>query len=148
DSAGDIEGAVSQELTAAFHPRTFEFLSGAAVPRELAERIERTTEPVDHRGALAVAVRSGDDTLSGVIVLGEKASGQPYGAGDRRLLGAIGAQVGYALEARALRDRVADEQRVARAALARLNPLRECPVCGLCVQAASVESCPDDGARL
>jgi len=147
DSPTEIPGAVSQELEAAFHPRSFEFLLRGAIPSGLAAEVERAVEPVDHEGTLAVAVRSGDDALTGVMVLGEKGSGEPYRADDRRLLGAIGAQVGYALEARSLRERVHEEQRLSRTALARLNPLKECPRCGRCVEGAA-EVCADDGARL
>jgi hypothetical protein len=147
DSADDVHAAIAQELEAAFHPRSFAFLRDEALPDELRARVAKADEPVEHAGALAVPVRSGGDGLSGVIVVGRKASGQAWAPGDRRLLGVIGAQVGYALEARALRERVVHEQRTARAALARLNPLQECPRCGLCLSGPA-ETCPEDGSPL
>ena len=145
DSA-DIPSAISQELQAVFHPISFEFLPAEAVPPDLSARVLGAGEPVEHGGALAVPIRSSDDALCGVMVLGEKGSGESYGAEDRRLLGVIGAQVGYALEAGSLRERVAEEQRLSRGALGRLNPMLECPTCGRCEQGGA-EVCPEDGAR-
>ena len=147
DSPTEIQRAISTELEQAFHPSTFELFAHDSVPVDLAH-IESAEEPVQIYGnSLAVPIRTSIDGMTGVMILGEKGSGEPYGENDRRLLAAIGAQVGYALEARSLRDRVAVEQQRTRAVMARLAPMRECPVCGLCDE-SSAETCRNDGTRL
>src|SRR5262249_59289499 len=116
-------------------------------PSDLRPRGGKGDQPVEHDGALAIPLRTVDDSLGGIILLGKKSSGESWGDGDRRLLGAIAAQVGTVLEARSLRERVAEERRVSREAIARLNPMTECPRCGRCDDAGA-ETCAEDGARL
>jgi tRNA A-37 threonylcarbamoyl transferase component Bud32/rRNA maturation protein Nop10 len=147
DSLADVSTAVAAELEMTFHPRSIELIPPEIAPSELLSRMARTDQPVDHEGALAVPLRSVDDSLGGILLLGKKSSGEAWGEGDRRLLGAIAAQVGTVLEARSLRERVAEERRVTRQAMARLNPMTECPLCGRCDD-GETETCAACGARL
>jgi tRNA A-37 threonylcarbamoyl transferase component Bud32/GAF domain-containing protein len=147
DSLADVSTLVASELDKTFHPRSIEVVLPEAAPAELRSRVERADEPVDYDGALAVPLRSIDDRLGAILVLGKKSSGEAYGARDRRLLGAVAAQVGTVLEALALRERVAEERRVSRTAMARLNQMRECPLCGRCDD-GGVDTCAADGVHL
>jgi eukaryotic-like serine/threonine-protein kinase len=101
---------------------------------------------------LAIPICDGAGHLAGILLLGEKRSEEPYNGNDRRLLGAVAAQVAIARENLRLRARVSEEHRIRHDVLARLDTrlpglMKECPVCGTCFDGA-VEVCANDGAPL
>ena len=101
---------------------------------------------------LLIPLSARANSLSGVLLLGERKSEQPYGPRDRRMLEAIGRQVAVVSENLQLRDRVDEDARIRHEVLARLdcrgmNLLKECPTCGACYDAAD-EMCDRDGSRL
>src|SRR5262249_46296619 len=92
DSFADVSSVVAAELETSFHPRSIELLLPEAAPSDLLSRVAKADQPVEHDGALAIPLRTVDDSLGGIILLGKKSSGESWGDGDRRLLGAIAAQ--------------------------------------------------------
>ncbi|MFN7945461.1 MAG: protein kinase [Blastocatellia bacterium] len=91
---------------------------------------------------LLVPVCGASGLLAGLLALGARKSEQPYSPRDRQLLQAIAGQIGVVLENLRLRQRVEQEQKIRREVLARLGDeqvslLKECPVCGLCYDAAA-----------
>ena len=102
--------------------------------------------------SMVVPIRSGTGRTVGVLLLGEKKSGEPYSREDRRLLEAVAAQIAVARENATLRRTAADDARVRLEVLARIdagrfNLLKECPGCGACYDHA-VETCRHDGLAL
>lgn len=101
---------------------------------------------------LIVPMAGSDRRLTGMLMLGDKKSEEPYSADDRKLLLAIGRQIGVARETVRLRDRVDQDRRTRHDVLAHLETghislLKECPVCGVCYD-ASAGTCTVDGAEL
>ncbi len=101
---------------------------------------------------LLIPLSARANSLSGILLLGERKSEQPYGPGDRRMLEAIGCQVAVVCENLQLRDQVDEDARIRHEVLARLdsrgvNPLKQCPACGACYDGAD-EMCERDGSRL
>ena len=101
---------------------------------------------------LMVPMSAGGSGLAGVILLGRKLSEEPYTAEDRRLLTALGGQMGMLNENIRLHQMLADQQRSAeelRSSLEanRIDTFRECPVCGRCYD-LNIDLCPEDGRAL
>ncbi len=101
---------------------------------------------------LLIPLSARANSLSGVLLLGERKSEQPYGPRDCRMLEAIGRQVAVVCDNLQLRDQVDEEARIRREVLGRLdrrglNLLKQCPACGACYDAAD-EMCERDGSRL
>jgi eukaryotic-like serine/threonine-protein kinase len=101
---------------------------------------------------LLVPIGGGDRKLVGLIVLGEKRSGQPYTRTEGRLLEGVSAQIGIVYEKTASRERLASEEREKREALSRLAErcivsLKECPACGACYDGTE-EACARDATPL
>ena len=101
---------------------------------------------------LLVPVCGAGGLLAGLLALGARKSEQPYSPRDRQLLQAIAGQIGVVLENLQLRQRVEQEQQIRREVLARLGDeqvslLKECPVCGLCDDAAA-QVCREDQHEL
>jgi tRNA A-37 threonylcarbamoyl transferase component Bud32 len=123
-------------------------------PRSPARRL-----PPDERewlectsAALLVPVVGQDQSLIGLIALGDKRSEEPYTAEDRQLLASIAGQMGLGFDVARLRRRVgtqagdADVTRVTTPAEP-VESMMECPRCGRCEESgASV--CPSDGTAL
>lgn len=89
--------------------------------------------------------------VTGMLLLGEKLSEEPYTSSDRQLLYAIGTQAALVCERIWLRSMVEEEGRIRREVLGHLDEkriqlLRECLACGRCFN-AEVEHCPDDGRQ-
>jgi GAF domain-containing protein len=102
--------------------------------------------------SLIIPISDGSDRLVAALLLGEKKSEQPYGAGDRRLLQAVAKQTAAARENLSLKAIVSEEQRIRHDVLSRLDAripdlLKECPRCGICFD-GPVEFCANDGATL
>ena len=90
--------------------------------------------------------------LSGLILLGQKRSEEPYSPSDKKLLHTIASQIAVVCENLWLQDRVDRDSRMRRDVLAHLerqqvNLVKECPTCGRCFDRAD-ESCPDDRSEL
>jgi hypothetical protein len=101
---------------------------------------------------LMVPMLGTDRELTGLLMLGDKKSEQPYSSDDERLLLAIARQIALARENARLKERVDQDRRVGHDAVTHLaaagvNVLKECPACGVCYDAA-VAVCAADGARL
>ncbi len=95
-----------------------------------------------------VPIRTSDERLVGMLLLGGKRSEEPYSETDRKLLEALAAQIAIVYENESLRKRVAEGERVQREVLARLDQegvslLKECPRCGLCYE-GSAATCERD----
>lgn len=98
--------------------------------------------PVTGRGGRSV----------GVVLLGAKASEEPFSNRDRRLLESVAAQMAIIFENEQLRERVAVARRERAEVLGRvdsqgINLVRECPVCGRCFDVTE-SVCDADGAEL
>ena len=100
--------------------------------------------------SLLVPVLGGDQSLVGVIVLGEKRSEEAYSDEDRQLLASIAAQVGLGFDVARLRRRI--DSADAGGATTRMlspaaEPMVECVRCGRC-EDAGTEHCPVDGGAM
>ena len=101
---------------------------------------------------LLVPMIASNRDLLGLLLLGDKKSGESYSSGDVKLLQAIAQQIATAREHVLLKERADDDRRVRHQVLARLesghvNLLKECPACGACYDAV-VATCVTDGAEL
>jgi GAF domain-containing protein len=101
---------------------------------------------------LLVPMLASDQSLQGVLLLGEKKSEEPYSANDRKLLEALAGQMAVLYENLLLRDQVDEGARVQREVLAHLSPQRrnlvkECPSCGACFD-SSENNCENDQTEL
>lgn len=86
---------------------------------------------------LVVPMNGPDQRLVGLLLLGEKKSEEPYTAGDRKLLDALGSQIALLCENLLLKEKVDQEIKVREEVLVHLteqkkNVMKECPVCGRC----------------
>lgn len=102
--------------------------------------------------SLIVPVKSTEERLLGLLLLGEKLSEQPYSAQDRSLLHAIARQMTVVTENLALKEQVNQELKIKHQVLAHLsndgiNLVKECPNCGLCYD-SGVGYCRDCGRAL
>lgn len=105
----------------------------------------------EHGVQLIMPMSDSADRLVGVLLVGDKKSGEPYSARDRRLLGAIAKQAAAVRERLQLVREVEAERRIRHDVLDRLDPshtlLKECPQCGRCYE-GTARQCEDDRAAL
>lgn len=101
---------------------------------------------------LVVPMNGTDGKLIGLLLLGEKASEEPYSAKDKELLGAVTSQIAIVYENLLLKDRVHSAQKIQREVLTRfegqnVNIVHDCPYCRRCYD-SSQAVCPADGYDL
>lgn len=101
---------------------------------------------------LIVPMSGADDRLTGLLLLGEKKSEEPYTPNDRQLLQAITSQMAVVYENVWLKEQAAKERKIKHEVLARfeeqqINLVKECPACGACYDSAS-EVCAKDQREL
>jgi GAF domain-containing protein len=101
---------------------------------------------------LMVPMIGSDRRLTGLLMLGDRKSDEPYSSDDERLLQAIARQIALARDRLRLQDRVDHDRRLRHDVLAHLatgslNVLKECPTCGVCYDAAAAV-CSTDGSEL
>ncbi len=162
------------QLERALHPKRlylwFRETEHLAVRADFLTALDRTTGEVDVSndspelaGAdsewlrtlnvqLVVPIAHGDSRVSGVLMLGEKKSEEPYSGTDRRLLQAIARQIAVVGENFRLRAQVGEADRIRHEVLAHLDPrlanlLKECPSCGACFD-SDADRCDRDGTTL
>jgi hypothetical protein len=117
---------------------------------ELPTTAQRWLEKLQVR--LIVPIRSTEERLLGMLLLGEKLSEQPYNAPDRGFLHGIARQMAVVAENLSLKEQVNQELKIKHQVLAHLssdgiNLVKECPNCGLCYDSA-VGYCRDCGHTL
>jgi eukaryotic-like serine/threonine-protein kinase len=100
---------------------------------------------------LMVPMGGADGRLTGLLLLGEKNSEEPYTKNDRRLLEAIASQMAV-YENVWLKEQAVKEQKIKHEVLARfeeqqINLVKECPVCGACYDSTST-ACSKDQREL
>lgn len=101
---------------------------------------------------LIVPMSGTNQRLTGLLLLGEKRSEQPYSREDRALLEAVAQQMAVVCENLRLKEQVSHELKIKHEVLAHLstqhiNLVRECPQCGLCYDSDQTH-CRDDGREL
>ena len=142
-------------------PESFEILKivdrgGEAViyPDDLEQKLPESERKwlESLRANLIVPVVSSDHRLIGLLILGKKASEEPYIAHDFAILRSLAGQIALAYENLGLHDQVHEQDRVQREVLDRFEDqeiylVKECPVCGLCYD-SNVELCTEDGSPL
>jgi hypothetical protein len=101
---------------------------------------------------LMVPMIGADRELTGLLMLGDKKSDEPYSSDDERLLLAIARQLAIARDHARFKERVDHDGRrrhdaVTHLATGAINVLKECPTCGVCYDAA-VAVCATDGSKL
>ncbi len=106
----------------------------------------------DLRANLIVPVSSTDHRLVGLLILGKKASEEPYIAHDFDILRSLAGQIALAYENIGLHVQVHEQDRVQREVLERFEEaeiflVKECPTCGTCYD-SNVELCAEDGSPL
>ncbi|HKV09241.1 MAG TPA: protein kinase [Thermoanaerobaculia bacterium] len=172
DSPADLSERVGTDLAAAFHPRSIHLLRQSEVEQipELVRILEQQGGPVELPEGLGLALPpeerawldgfaprllvpllGGDRRLTGLLLLGEKTSGEPYTARDRKILRTVAGPIGLLYDNARLLEKADRDQRVRREVLDRLEGrgidlMRECPVCSGCF-GAETEVCPKDGAE-
>ncbi len=104
------------------------------------------------RADLIVPVTSTDHRLIGLLILGKKASEEPYIAHDFDILRSLAGQIAMAYENIGLHVQVHEQDRVQRQVLDRFEEaeiylVKECPTCGTCYD-STVELCTEDGSPL
>ncbi len=104
------------------------------------------------RANLVVPVMGSDHRLIGLLILGEKASEEPYIAHDFDILRSLAGQIALAHENIGLQVQVHERDRLQREVLNRFEDqeiflVKECPQCAACYD-STVELCPEDGERL
>ena len=92
--------------------------------------------------SLIVPMGGADGRLTGLLLLGEKKSEEPYTKNDRQLLEAIASQMAVVYENVWLKEQALKEQKIKHEVLARfeerqINLVKECPVCGACYDSTS-----------
>ena len=148
------------------------FSAGALAPElELVRLLERTGQTVAYpeeipselpkaergwldamRVRLVVPIAGRQQLLVGLLLLGGKRSGEPFGEHDRKLLLSLASQIGLLYENLQLQREVDRGARTQRQVLDRLeardvNLVQECPRCGACYD-STTERCSVDGSRL
>jgi GAF domain-containing protein len=101
---------------------------------------------------LIVLLTDGNERLTGMWLLGERRSEEPYGAGDRQLIQTIAKQAAVVCENLQLKEQIREERRIRYEVLTQLPDqsrrlLKECPTCGTCFDSGA-EHCERDGAAL
>ncbi len=101
---------------------------------------------------LLVPIRSPNEGLVGLLLLGPKMSEEPYSRDDRNLLDSVASQTGIAWENLELRQRLQREKGVREKVVASIEGgtarlLMECPGCGACYD-GDVGVCQQDGRAL
>jgi serine/threonine protein kinase len=137
---------MDSQLLAAFerHPRARAWHSdGTDADHEWLDRL---------KVELMVPIVGADRHVSGVVMLGEKKSEEPYSASDRELLEAIAKQLAVVRDNLRLHERVDEERHIRNQVLDRLegraiNLVKECPRCGACYD-SPVDRCAADGQEL
>jgi tRNA A-37 threonylcarbamoyl transferase component Bud32/GAF domain-containing protein len=127
------------------HPKVLRIVETAPLAQRASEAtgsvdlssIDGTDMPDAQGARLLVPIRTGDERLVGLLLLGSKRSEEPYSRKERNLLEALSVQIAIVYENDSLRKRLAEGERVQREVLAHLdregvNLLKECPRCGLC----------------
>ncbi|MCP3956406.1 MAG: protein kinase [bacterium] len=104
------------------------------------------------RANVIMPVMGTDHRLIGLLILGKKASEEPYIAHDFAILRSLAGQIALAYENIGLQVQVHEQDRVQREVLDRFEGqeiylVKECPVCGRCYD-SSVELCVEDDTRL
>ena len=104
------------------------------------------------RANVIVPVVSTDHRLIGLLILGNKASEEPYIAQDLAILESLAGQIALAYENIGLHVQVHEQDRVQREVLDRFEDqeiylVKECPACGLCYD-SNVEVCTEDDSPL
>lgn len=171
-SPAELAERVGTDLAAAFHPRSVHLLRPSELggAPELVRLLERQGGPVEFPEDFGVALPpqerawldrfaprllvpllGGDRRLNGLLLLGEKTSGEPYTARDRKVLRTVAGPMGLVYDNERLQERAFHDRRVRREVLDRLEGqgielMRECPACGGCF-GAETGVCPRDGAE-
>jgi GAF domain-containing protein len=110
-------------------------------------------EWLDEAGVRLIVPMIGTERqLTGLLMLGDKKSDEPYSSDDLRLLQAVARQIAVGRENVRLKERVDQDRRLRHDVLAHLatgsvNILKECPACGVCYD-ADAAICPSDGSEL
>ncbi len=104
------------------------------------------------RAKLIVPVMATDQHLIGLLILGAKASEEPYTDHDLEIIGALTGQIALAYENIGLHVQVDEQDRVQREVLNRFESqeiflVKECSTCGRCYD-SSDEVCAKDGSKL
>ena len=104
------------------------------------------------RANLVVPVMTSDHRLIGLLILGKKASEEPYIAHDFEILKSLAGQIALAYENMGLHVQVHEQDRVQREVLERFADeeiylVKECPRCGTCYD-SNVELCAKDDSPL
>ncbi len=104
------------------------------------------------RANLIVPVFSTDRRLIGLLILGRKASEEPYVAHDFAILKSLAGQIALAYENIGLHGQVHEQDRIQREVLERFEDreiylVKECPACGTCYD-STVERCAADDSPL
>ena len=102
--------------------------------------------------SLIVPMGGADGRLTGLLLLGEKKSEEPYSKNDRQLLEAIASQMAVVYENVWLKEQALKEQKIKHEVLARfeeqqINLVKECPKCGACYDSTST-ICDNDQREL
>lgn len=120
-------------------------------PRSAADPVERRWVE-DRRIRVAIPLRSSEDVLQGMVLLGDKTSGEPYTPQNLRVLHSLARQLALQIDRSRLQEEVSHGRQVQREVLdhlhdRNLNLVKECPLCGRCFDRAD-ETCPLDGLEL
>lgn len=101
---------------------------------------------------LVVPMMGRNKNLTGLLLLGEKLSEEPYSQNDYKLLEAITSQLAIVYENSLLLDKVDKEEKIKKEVLDKLseqniNLVKECPFCHLCFD-SNETFCPNDKTKL
>jgi hypothetical protein len=155
---GYSSGGKSAELRIAEDSGLLQWMRRQRGAQELSPSSENTL-PEESRAWLAqlevnliVPMGGEDGRLTGLLLLGEKKSEEPYTKNDRQLLEAIASQMAVVYENVWLKEQAVKEQKIKHEVLARfeerqINLVKECPACGACYDSASTV-CDKDGREL
>jgi eukaryotic-like serine/threonine-protein kinase len=112
-------------------------------------RSHHQTRTLTEQGIRLVVPLWGDRRLTGLLLLSDRKSEQPYSASDQGLLDAIAAQAAVLFEKFRLEDELKRERQQVKQMAVRLGDeiadlCRECPECGTCYD-GTVTECIHDG---
>lgn len=101
---------------------------------------------------LIVPIRSSDERLVGLLLMGERKSEEPFSKGDLKMLQALTSEIGLLYEMLWLKVEVDKERKIRHEVLAHLqersvSPIKECPTCGACYDSLD-QFCPIDRQEL
>jgi hypothetical protein len=113
---------------------------------------EEEQQLTDLQAELIIPINGISQQLFGLLLIGEKDSGEPYSQKDKNLLEDIAHQLGIVYENTLLKEEVNREEKIKQDVLAKLeekniNLVKECPSCGRCFD-STVEFCEIDKRRL